>query len=193
MKNKIHLDSDTMVAISDDLRGGMRPILNELKEKIQSENLDELSKWYVKMGGSRDEVLSVIANNVVEKMTECLPQNYVQFMIENISVDTLRQKPGITFDASYDLDPLKFYVEFLIRIGGQYITSGRVRFEINTNGTFKELKLQQQRGETKKFRLGKLEANIGISLVGLPFVNSIEPHEIVKKQFVVDFSKYCIG
>ena len=193
MKNKIHLDNSTLIAISDNLREEIKPTLNELKEKIQSENFEELSNWYVKTGGSRDRITSDIANNIIEKMMKCLPQNYIQFAIENISIDTLGQKPGVTFDASYNLDPLKFYVEFVIRIGGQYITSGRVRFEINTNGTFKDLKFQSQRGTTKRFNLGKLEANIGISLVGLPFVNSMEPRELIKKQFVTDLSKYCIG
>ena len=153
MTNKIGLDNNTLIALSGDLREEIRPVLNELKEKIQTENFEELSKWYMKKGGSRDKIASDIANVIVEKMMNCLPQNYIQFAIEKIRIEALGQKQGVTFDVSYNLDPIKFYVEFIIRISGQYVTSGRVRFEINTDGIFKDLKFQQQKGTEKDFVL----------------------------------------
>ena len=194
MKNKIQLDSQTLLALSDDLRKKMSPVFDELRHEIQSENFGELSKWYMKSGITKANPTSEIANKIVEKITECLPQNYIQLAINNINISSHSEKPGVTFDLKYNLDPLKFYVEFLVRISGQYITSGRVRFEIHTNGIFKELKFQRDKKKEGKimFCFGRIEANIGISLVGLPFVKSIEPHEIVSRQFEVDLSKYSI-
>lgn len=129
-------------------------------------------------GGTKDEIISEVANKVVEKMTNYFPQSYIQFVIENIDVNT--KKSNVKFDVNYALDPLKFYVEFQIKIDGNYFTSGIVRFEILVSGSFKELKLEYKKHH-KKFHLGQLKSNIGISLVGMPFVKSIDPHEIVKK------------
>ena len=191
MKNNLQLDVSTLRDVSQDLRQQMIPVFDELRKNIQSENFEELSNWYLKLsGGTKDEIISEVANKVVEKMTNCFPQSYIQFVIENIDVNT--RKSNVKFDVSYSLDPLKFYVEFQVKIDGNHFTSGRVRFEILVSGSFKELKLEYKK-HNKKFHLGKLESNIGISLVGMPFVKSIDPHEIVKKQFTTDLSKYCIG
>lgn len=191
--NNIQLDASTLSAISSDIRQEMIPVFDELRNNIQSENLEDLSKWYMKMGKTKDETISEIANKVVEKMMNCFPQNYVKLAIENINIDTSEQKrSNVKFDLGFELDPLKFYVEFQIRVNGNYFTSGRVRFEINMSGSFKELKFQYEKNGGKKFHLGELESNVGISIVGLPFVSSIEPYEIINKQFTTDLSRYCI-
>ena len=190
MKNNIQLDTTTLREMSCEVRQQMTPIFDELRNNIQSENLEELSGWYMKIGGTKNETISEIANKVVEKTINCFPQNYVKFVIENIDVDT--KKSNVQFDVNYELDPLRVYVEFQIKVDGNYVTSGRVRFEINMRGSFKELKFVYQK-DNKKFHLGKLESNIAISLVGLPFVESIESYEIANKQFTTDLSRYCVG
>lgn len=193
MKNNLTLDNQILMEISDDLKQEMSPIFYEIHQKIQSENFEELSKWYMRNKLTKTKIINEIANKIVEKITDCLPKTFAQFVIDNINIDYENEKPGVTFDVNYELEPLKFYVEFLVRINRQYITSGRVRFEINTNGTFKELKFQHDKKDGKKsFCLGQLEANMRISLVGLPFVESVEPLELVNKQFVADLSKYFI-
>jgi len=192
--NHIQLDASNLSAISDDVRKGMIPVFDELRNSIQSENLEGLSKWYMKTGKTKDETLSEIANKVVEKMMNCFPQNYVKLVIENINIDTKDEKSSnVKFDVAFELDPLKFYVEFLIRVNGNYVTSGRVRFEINISGSFKELKFQYERNGNKQFHLGQLDSSVSISIVGMPFVRSIEPHEIINKQFTADLSRYHIG
>jgi len=192
--NHIQLDASNLSAISDDVRKGMIPVFDELRNSIQSENLEGLSKWYMKTGKTKDETLSEIANKVVEKMMNCFPQNYVKLVIENINIDTKDEKSSnVKFDVVFELDPLKFYVEFLIRVNGNYVTSGRVRLEINMSGSFKELKFQYERNGNKQFHLGQLDSSVSISIVGMPFVRSIEPHEIINKQFTADLSRYHIG
>jgi len=192
--NHIQLDASNLSAISDDVRKGMIPVFDELRNSIQSENLEGLSKWYMKTGKTKDETLSEIANKVVEKMMNCFPQNYVKLVIENINIDTKDEKSSnVKFDVAFELDPLKFYVEFLIRVNGNYVTSGRVRLEINMSGSFKELKFQYERNGNKQFHLGQLDSSVSISIVGMPFVRSIEPHEIINKQFTADLSRYHIG
>ena len=192
--NNIQIDTSTLSAMSNDVRQEMIPVFDELRNNIQSEDLQDLSRWYMKTGKTKDETISEIANKVVEKMVNCFPQNYVKLAIENISIDTKEQKrSNVEFDLAFELDPLEFYVEFQIRVNGNYFTSGRVRFEINMNGSFKELKFKYEKNKSKKFYLGKLESNVGISIVGLPFVSSMEPHEIINQQFTTDLSRYCIG
>jgi len=192
--NHIQLDASNLSAISDDVRKGMIPVFDELRSSIQSENLEGLSKWYMKTGKTKDETLSEIANKVVEKMMNCFPQNYVKLAIENINIDTKDEKSSdVKFDVAFELDPLKFYVEFLIRVNGNYVTSGRVRLEINMSGSFKELKFQYESNGNKQFHLGQLDSSVSISIVELPFVRSIEPHEIIHKQFTADLSRYHIG
>ena len=125
---------------------------------------------------------------------ECLHVNYIHFAINNLEISEQTNKPNVKFDVDYELEPMHFYVEFLIRIESQYTTSGIVRFKIFSNGTFKGLKFQKvkKNREKKRLCLGSLEANTMISLVGLPLANLIQPHELTRKKFVADLSKYCI-
>ena len=156
MKNNLQLDTSTLRDVSQDLRQQMTPIFDELRKNIQTENFEELSNWYMKLsGGTKDEVVSEIANKIVEKMSNCFPQNYIQFVIDNIDVNT--KKSNVKFDVNYELDPLKFYVEFQIKIDGNHFTSGKVRFEICISGSFKELefvyKKKQQKISFRKTRI----------------------------------------
>ena len=171
-----------MLIMADELRGQMSPVFEELGSKIQSEDYQELSKWHMQKGVSRSEIITEITTQIIEKISECLPKSYLQLAINNINIDDTDKQTNVGFDVEYELEPLRFYVEFQIRMNGNYITSGRVRFEITTNGTFKELKFQKNKKEDKKFKIqfGHLDANIGISLIGLPFVTSMNPREIVK-------------
>ena len=100
---------------------------------------------------------------------------------------------GIKFDLNYELDPMHFYVEFLVRVEGQYVTSGRVRFEIFSNGTFKGLTFQKDEKNKEKKRSCLVTSRQTLEFLWwVPFADSIKPRELVNKQFVADLSKYYI-
>ena len=67
MENKT-LGRQTLLAISDDLRPGMKPAYDELEHSIQYENFEDLSSWYMKLGLSKIEILSEIINQIIGKI-----------------------------------------------------------------------------------------------------------------------------
>ena len=181
--------------ISTVVRNEMNRVFSsELETNLQdqSENLKELAKWYEKAQKGRDNLFSEIANDIVGKLLEKLPQRYIKLAIENIDITTEEEKPNVKFDATYKLDPIKPFVEFKIRVGGKQVHSERVTFQINSSGGFKEMEIKMDNEEKRKFCLGKMEADLQILLVKLPFVTIDEPKEICAKKIRANLSEFCI-
>jgi len=195
LNSNYFIDDVTLENISSVVRNEMNRVFSgELETNLQnqSENLKDLANWYAKAQKGRDNLFSEIANDIVEKLLEKLPQRYIRLAIENIDINTEEEKPNVKFDATYKLDPIKPFVEFKIRVGGKQVHSERARFEINSNGGFKEMEIKIENGK-KKVCLGTLEANFEILLVGLPFVKLEEPKSLVSKKISVDLSKDCVN
>ena len=194
MNSNYFFDDKTLETASSLVRKKMTSVLSKnLKTNLenQSGNLEKLADWYKKARMGRDKLLSQIANDIVKNLLEKLPQRYVKLAVENIDITTEDKKPNVKFDAEYEIDPIKPYVEFTIRVGGKKLHSERATFEVNSKGKFKEMEIKIEQNK-KKLCLGKLEAKMQILLVRLPFVPLAEPEELVSKEIRTDLSKCCI-
>jgi len=177
------VDEEMNNVIADDL---------ETKLQQQSENLQELADWYKKAEKGTDNLVSEIANDLVVRLMINVPQRYVNLALENIKINTEDKEPYVKFDVNYEIDPIKPFIEYTIRISGKTIHVKRARFEITSKGGFKEMEIKLEEGK-KKVCLGTLEANLELFLSGLPFVEFDEPKKLVSKKISVNLSKYCLA
>ncbi len=195
MNSNYFIDDVTLENISTVVRNEMNRVFSsELETNLQnqSENLQELANWYEKAQKGKDNLFSEIANDIVGKLLEKLPQQYIKLAIENIDINTEEEKPNVKFDATYQLEPIKPFVEFKIRVGGKQVHSERVTFEINSSGGFKEMEIKMDKEEKRKFCLGKMKADLQILLVKLPFVTLGESKELCAKEISANLSEFCI-
>ena len=166
-------------------------ITGDLTNSLKSEKMEELSSWYDKAKKADSSFVSKITNDLVSNFMENFPQKYVQLAIENIQINYADKSPNVKFDTTFELDTIKPYIEFIIKVSGQHVKSSRAKFEVNSNGGFKDIEIHVTKGK-KSISLGVLEANLNISLVALPFVDLAEPKELFNHDIVIDLSKYTI-
>jgi len=165
---------------------------NQITDQIQSENLSELSSYYEKAKMSNGNAISKVTNDLVGHIMSNLPQRFVQLAVENIQIEMEGKKPNVKFDINYEIDPIKPYVEFVIKASGVFVKSERARFAFNANGTFKDLQINTGDSRQKTLSLGTLESNFNLSLVSLPFIRMEEPKELYNKDISVDLSGISI-
>jgi len=195
LNSNYFIDEGMLENISTEVRNEMdKGFSGELDTNLQnqSENFKELANWYKKAQKGKDNLFSEIVNDIVGKLLEKLPQHYIKLAIENIDINTDEKKPNVKFDTTYQLEPIKPFVEFKIRVGGKQVHSERVTFEINSSGGFKEMEIKMDKEEKRKFCLGKMEADLQVLLVKLPFVTLDEPKELCVKEIRADLSEFCI-
>lgn len=195
MNSNYFIDEGMLENISTVVRNEMDKVFSgELETNLQnqSENFKELANWYKKAQKGKDNLFSEIVNDIVGKLLEKLPQHYIKLAIENIDINTDEKKPNVKFDTTYQLEPIKPFVEFKIRVGGKQVHSERVTFEINSSGGFKEMEIKMDKEEKRKFCLGKMEADLQVLLVKLPFVTLDEPKELCAKEIRANLSEFCI-
>ena len=111
----------------------------ELKEIVELYKKDDASNFEQK---SSDHIISKIVNNIVQNLLESLPQKYVHLALENIEISTQeKQNTNVKFDASFELEPIKPFIEFSVKMNGQNIKSDKMKFEINSSGKFTEIQI----------------------------------------------------
>ena len=121
---------------------------------------------------------------------EGLPQKYVSVMFENIQIDTENKDPNVKFDINYEIDPIKPYVDFIVKIDGIENRRKRISFEVDSDGVITENKIKISSG-IKIIQLGTLEANIKLSLTKLHSISLSKPTKLFEKTFTIDLSKAC--
>ncbi len=180
------LDESKIEKITEFVKERMYIILEENMTNI--ENLEEIEKLYKGKNQSRDEIISKISNGIITKIMEGLPQKYVSVMFENIQIDTKSKDPNIKFDIDYEIDPIKPYVDFIVKINGIETKRKRISFEVNSNGVITENEIKLSSG-VKTIQLGTLEANIKLSLTKVLLISLSKPIKLFEKTFTVDLSK----
>jgi len=129
---------------------------SQITNQIQSENLSELSSYYEKAKMSNGNAISKVTNDLVGHIMSNLPQRFVQLAVENIQIEMEGKKPNVKFDINYEIDPIKPYVEFVIKASGVFVKSERARFAFNANGTFKDLQINTGDSRQKNIIVGHI-------------------------------------
>ena len=168
-------------------------LLKSKFETILAENIPEIEKvqgieevYANKL--KPNKALSRISNDVVQNLMQVLPQKYVNFMLENIEIDVESTEPNISFDTKFEIDPIKPYVDFIVKLDGIEKSKNRLLFEINSDGAITGNKINLSK-DTKFLQLGVLHANIVMSLIKMPFGDLHEPKKLFDKNFEVNLSK----
>ena len=145
-----------------------------------------------------DHVVSKIVNVVVQNFLENLPQKYVHLTLENIEIsDQEKQNGNMKFDANFQLEPIKPFIEFSAKMNGQKIKSDKMTFEINSSGKFTEIQINldssnqtcKKDNDERKISLGTFEALLEIRITKLPFRTTLyEPYTILSRELILDLS-----
>lgn len=165
-------------------------LYKDLSQKIQYEEFEKLRGLYVKAGKNPDSVMTELVNDVVGRIIDLIPQKFAQITFEKISLKAQNQPAFAKFDIAFEMEPIKPYVEFVAKSYGQHLFSWRVRFEVNSNVKLSQTEIKINDKGRREIILGSLEAEIGISLVGLPFISMEQPKEILLKKIELDLSEY---
>ena len=182
------LDESKVKKITELVKGKMHEIFEENITDI--ENIEGIEKLHKGKNQSRNEIISKISNSIISKIMEGLPQKYVSVMFENIQIDTESKDPNVKFDINYEIDPIKPYVDFIVKIDGIENERKRISFEVNSDGVITENEIRLSSG-VKTIQLGTLEANIKLSLTKVPLMSLSKPTKLFEKTFTVDLSKAC--
>ena len=172
--------------------------------KVNSEDLKEIVELYKNDNTnnleqkSSDHIVSKIVNIVVQNFLDNLPQKYVHLTLENVEISTpKKQNANMKFDAIFELEPIKPFIEFSAKMNGQKIKSDKMNFEINSRGKFTEIQINpdssnqtsKKANNERKISLGTFEALLEIKITKLPFsIYLDEPYTILSRELILDLS-----
>jgi len=190
----------TLNEIALEIRENIEPIFTEslLGSNSQLDDLEgiqELTSWYQKIEKNKEDnrILEKILENTANEIMKYLPQEYASACIENIKMNSKDKKQNVKFDMSFQLEPIKPYVEFAVNVNKIRKKTGRVVFEINSSVTIKDIEITLEREKQSKISLGLVSGTIQISIVEVPFMKINEPIEICTKDIEIDLSEYQIS
>jgi len=154
--------------------------------------IQELMSWYKKIQNGDDDNEEKIIEDIINECMKHLPQEYGNLCIENIKIKSQDKKQHIKFDINFQLEPIKSYVEFAINVNKIRKKTGRIVFEINSNGTIKNLEVVSDMEKKSKVSIGILSGVIQISIIEIPFMKLNESIELGTKEIEIDLSQYSI-
>ena len=167
----------------------------ELKEIVELYKKDDAHNLEQK---SPDHIISKIVNIIVQNFLENLPQKYARLTLEDIEISTQeKQNINLKFDVNFELEPLKPFIEFSVKMNGQKIKSDKMVFEVNSSGKFTQIQINldsskqtsDKENNERKISLGTLEALLEIKITKLPFsINLNEPYTILSRELILDLS-----
>jgi len=121
-----------------------------------------------------------------------LPQQYASLCVENIKINSKEKKQNVKFNINFQIEPIKSYVEFTINVNKIRKKTGRIVFEINSNGSMKDVEIISDIEKGSQVSLGVISGVIQISVIEVPFMKINEPIEIGTKEIEIDLSQYRV-
>lgn len=184
----------TLNEITHKVRENLEPMFIEYISKSQPQlkhlqGIQELSSWY-KKARKEDNVLEKILEDIINETMKYLPEQYASVCVENIKINSKEKKPNVKFNINFQLDPIKSYVEFAIKVNKIKKKTGRIVFEINSSGTVKDVEIFSDKEKESQISLGVISGTIQISIIEIPFMRINNPIEIATKEIEIDLSQY---
>ena len=181
------------IKIKQNLESVFTELFSELNPPFENlEGIQELMSWYKKIQNKDDNNGEKIIQDVINECMKHLPQEYGNLCIENIKIKSQDKKQNIKFDINFQLKPIKSYVEFAVNVNKIRKKTGRIVFEINSNGIIKNLEVVSDREKKSKVSIGILSGIIQISIIEIPFMKLNEPIELGTKEIEIDLSQHSI-
>jgi len=155
------------------------------------EGIEELVSWYKKIR-KEDNILEKILEDIINETMKYLPQQYASLCVENIKINSKEKKQNVKFNINFQIEPIKSYVEFTINVNKIRKKTGRIVFEINSNGSMKDVEIISDIEKGSQVSLGVISGVIQISVIEVPFMKINEPIEIGTKEIEIDLSQYRV-
>jgi hypothetical protein len=189
-------NQSTLKEITLKIRENLEPIFirsfSEPNSQFEHlEGMQELVSWYKKTR-KEDNILKKILEDIINETMKYLPQQYASLCVENIKINSKEKKQNVKFNINFQLEPIKSYVEFAINVNKIRKKTGRIVFEINSNGTIKEVEILSDIEKGSQVSLGVISGVIQISIIEVPFMKINEPIEIGTKEIEIDLSQYRV-
>jgi hypothetical protein len=169
-----HMDT----RLSENLRSSMSYILEKNEEKLRKlkdvKTLVDLYKTTreYKQQVKEQGILSLIINEIIEKLLEQIEPYYTTSIIENIQIQTRVKEEQGTVEVSSKIDlkaSLKPYVEFTIEVNGKKSFPVRFTFQIKTSGHITKLTFTKNAEKGKSIHIEKLGILIELFLLKVEF------------------------
>ena len=181
------------IKIKQNLESVFTELFSELNPSFENlEGIQELLSWYDKIQNKDDNNGEKIIENIINECMKHLPQEYGNLCIENIKIKSQDKKQHIKFDINFQLEPIKSFVEFAVNVNKIRKKTGRIVFEINSNGIIKNLEVVSDLEKKSKISIGILSGIIQISIIEIPFMKLDEPIELGTREIEIDLSQYSI-
>ena len=181
------------IKIKQNLESVFTELFSELNPPFENlEGIQELLSWYDKIQNKDDNNGEKIIENIINECMKHLPQEYGNLCIENIKIKSQDKRQHVKFDINFQLEPIKSYIEFAINVNKIRKKTGRIVFEINSNGIIKNLEVVSDLEKKSKISIGILSGIIQISIIEIPFMKLDEPIELGTREIEIDLSQYSI-
>ena len=192
-ENSCTNQDEIAIKIKQTLEPVFTELLSELNPMFENlEGIQELMSWYKKIQNKDDTTGEKIIEDIINECMKHLPQEYGNLCIENIKIKSRDKKQHVKFDINFQLEPIKSYVEFAVNVNEIRKKTGRIVFEINSNGIIKNLEVVSDLEKKSKISIGILSGIIQISIIEIPFMKLDEPIELGTKEIEIDLSQYGI-
>lgn len=161
--------------------------------KIDEEQVNELIEFSGDLlsSKSKQEALSTISNKIVGELMQFVPQNFVNYTIENIKFELDKNGSSVTFDVpiSYTREA---HVDFELIVDGSVKASAKILFELTIKGILSDVHVVSKKNH-KTIRLGKLKTNFSMKIKELVGIIKKDIQLVDKEIFTVDLSEYQIA
>jgi len=157
------MSSQIEQTITDKLQEFLNQIMTS-ENVTQIENVQEASGWY-KSIKDKDEFLSNVANSVITRLMEHVSIPFVNLIIDEIRLNTSESESNVKFNVSFDIDPIKPYIEFVQVVNGKATkTILKTVFQIDCKGSLIDAQIQFK-DNSKTLNLNELKLNFDISII----------------------------
>lgn len=149
----------------------------------ESEGLTKLTGYYQSWKKTSTTSLSDIINDIVNKLIEYVPSEFLSISIDKIQVNAKGKKRSGTFKVHLEKSFVA-YIAFEINVDGVNLPEQKLRIEIKPEGNFSFFVKRQD----KIVSLSAFNGTLSTSIVDIPFMKLKEPILLQEKRCDIDFS-----
>lgn len=177
-------------AIIDKLQEFLNQIMTS-ENVTQIEDVRHASKWY-KSTKDKDEFLSNVANTVITRLMEHVSIPYVNLVIDEIRIVTSGKKSNVKFNASFEIDSLKPYIELVQVVNGVPTkTLVKTVFQLYSKGSLIDAHIQfKNNSKIINFNELNLHFEISIIQIGVLGFKYDKPRILGEKDYTLNLSSH---
>lgn len=175
--------------ITDKLQEFLNQIMTS-ENVTQIEDVQEASGWY-KSTKDKDEFLSNVANTVITRLMENVSIPYVNLVIDKIQIVTSGKKSNVKFNASFEIDSLKPYIELVQVVNGKSQSIVKTVFQLYSKGSLIDAQILFKEN-SRTIHLEELTLHFEISIIQIGVLGSKydKPRILGEKDYTLNLSSH---